>query len=425
MRQPLFLAALIGLASTSIGGAAHAAGRPYVVLQDDGTIENHQLQTLNDLSAIRKKLLALYGASGQELPEIMSVWTTFPVGGSIYGTVFDALASDVQGIGLESAYPPDGKLVSKVPPLRSVLWHNDVLQLPKRAALQQAPVDGFADYLFLLELSHNWGPALNVPGAAADELIGFPFHWSYWMDAGGSPAGGNVWKDNGDGTFSAVAADPKTIAYSKLDLYIMGLATAAEVPPFGVLEGAVPPAGITDPLWKGVYAAHSFPWFSATTPFTATATRRALTIDDVVTTNGTRDPAAGASPTSWKLGIVLLVSGKDTPASIDAARQVFDPVASSFAPAFHAATATRGTLDVVTEDPFPTGTGGAGGSGGGGGAGMGGSTSVGSTGSGGGGTSGGGCGCRVEERGPEEGVAGVLGLAVAALAAGRRRTRRR
>jgi hypothetical protein len=76
----------------------------------------------------------------------------------------------------------------------------------------------------------------------------------------------------------------------------MGLAAKTEVQPFGVLEGAVPPAGVTDPLWGGAYAAHSFPWFDAATPFTVPATRRVITIDDVIAATGERDPAAGAAP---------------------------------------------------------------------------------------------------------------------------------
>src|SRR6185369_11029244 len=98
-------------------------------------------------------------------------------------------------------FPPAGMLTSKTPPLDAILVHNDVTVLPARAAKMSAPVEGFANYLFLLELSHRFGPALRVPGADQNELTGFPFHWSFWMDAGGSPSGGNAWKDNGDGTF--------------------------------------------------------------------------------------------------------------------------------------------------------------------------------------------------------------------------------
>jgi hypothetical protein len=350
------------------------AGRPYVTLVDDGTVAKDPFMTSSDELVVQDKVLALYAKSGFPLPQIMSVWTTFPLGGGAVSTFFDPLANATKGIGLDAAYGGDGTFASTNPPLQSILFHNDVLQLSQRAALQGAPLAGFARYLFLLELSHNWGPALNVPGTTPTELVGFPFHWSFWMDAGGSPAGGNVWTDNGDGTFTAVPANPATLAYSTLDLYIMGLVPASDVQPFGVLENVTAPAGVTDPLWGGAYAAHSFPWFSSSA-FTATATRRVLTIQDIVTTNGARSPAAGTAPTSFTLGIVLLVAATDSPAAIAAAQQTFDPVAASFAPAFRDATGQRGTLVVVTEEADDAGAGdagnddaGAGGAGGTGGA---------------------------------------------------------
>lgn len=428
---PLALAASFGL---TLAASAGAAPPPYVVLQDDGTIEGTKFDTQAHAKVIEKKLFALYAAAGQPIPQVLSVWTTFPFSGGDYiSTIFDPQGLDVKGIGIEAFYPPDGTFTSSKPPLRSVLFHNSILKLKQRAAKQAALEEGFANYLFLLELSHNWGPALRVPGPTPDELTGFPFHWSFFMDAGGSPAGGNQWKDNGDGTYTAIAAVPSTIAYSKLDLYMMGLASAAEVPPFGVLEGVNVPPTTTDPLWGGVYAPHSFPWFDATKSFTVTATRKTVTIDDVITATGTRDPAFGVSPTSWKLGIVLLTSKSDTDADVAAATAIFDPIAAGLAPAFHAATATRGTLEIVTHG-LETGAGGAGGSsavttGSVGGASASATTASASTSGAGGGSSGGaedsGCGCRVGgEQGSGAPGAAALGLLAAAVLAARRRRSR-
>jgi hypothetical protein len=342
-----------------LAATAHAAPRVFVTLQDDGTIEQRPLKSQADLNVIHNKLLKLYKATGEPMPEIMSVWTTFSFGQNDVGTIFDTFANDVTGIGLETAYPPTGLKKSSTPPLRSILFHNNVLSLADRTTYQNAPVEGYARYLFLLELSHNWGPALQLPlvplpgggTTTADELMGSPLHWSFWMDAGGSPAGGNIWTDNGDGTFTITANDPAKIQFTMLDLYIMGLAKPEEVPPFGILENPIAPAGILDPLQGGVYKAHSLTYFDTATPFTAKATRRKVTMDDVVKTNGPRVPAYGAAPTSWKYGMVLLVSKDDTPDAIAAAQALFDPLAAAMAPAFHTATHDRGTLEVVTYDP--------------------------------------------------------------------------
>ncbi len=419
------LAALAASFTALAASPARADTSPVVVITDtDGFLQKHKLSSTSDLNAMHDKLLELYAATGLELPEIMSVWTTFPLGGGTDGvsTYFDAFAADAKGIGLQSFYPPDGLLTSKKPPLRSILWHNDVTVLSQRANIQKVPVASFGRYLFLLELSHNWGPAAQVPAPNAGELVGFPFHWSFFMDAGGSPAGGNQWKDNGDGTYTTIAADASKLGYSKLDLYLMGLAPASSVPPFGVLENVTVPATPTDPLWQGAYAAHSFPWFDASSSLTVTATRRVLTIDDVVTANGARDPAAGASPTSWKLGVVLLVEGTATADQVAAQKAGFDPIASGFAPAFHEATSGLGTLEVVTHD--------LGGEGGGGGAGGASSASSGSGGAKSAAGSGGsqasssdGGGCSFGGAPGGEGAMGSLAvLAAAALVSRRRRS---
>jgi MYXO-CTERM domain-containing protein len=428
---PLLAPLLAPFLAVALGASTASAEGPYVTVVDDGFLETHALKTQADATAIQNRLFELYASTGSEVPNVVSVWTTFPFAGSQIGTYFMPWGAHVKGIGLEAFYP-GGLLTSPHPPLDAILMHNDVTALAARAQKQHAPEEGFASYLFLLELSHLWGPALKIPGTNKNQLVGFPFHWSFWMDAGGSPAGGNVWKDNGDGSYTAVAQAPGAMKYSMVDLYIMGLAGREEVSPFGVLEGAVPPAGVTDPLWGGVYAAHSFPWFDGASPFTVTATRKEITIDDVIAATGERDPAFGASPTSWKLGIMLVVADKDTPEEVDAVKAVFDPIAASLAPAFHDATSQRGTLDVVT--PPVAADAGAGGSGVGGMGVGGGSVGGASVGGSGGGESGGGggtststsadtgCGCGVvgEKSGWGEGALLVL-MAMAAMR--RRRAR--
>jgi MYXO-CTERM domain-containing protein len=329
-----------------------AEARSFVTLTDDGTLAGKVASP----DAITKKIVPLYDATGSKRPDVISLWTTFKMDKNAVETLFDPIGNDVTGIGLEDDYGGDGTMKSSAAPLRAILLHNDFTELDARAKLQNAPTEQFAKYIFLLELSHVWGPALRVPTDAthtdADELIGFPFHWSFWMDASGSPAGGNAWKDNGDGTFTTSGQLPKDVKYSMLDLYMMGLAEPSEVQPFGVLEGATPPAGVTDPFTHGAYSKESFPWFGAA-PFTVKATRRALTIDDVIAANGARTPARSSS--TLNVGIVLVV-GKDTTDDARASLETaFDPIADSLVPAFHDATSGRGEIALAThvDDPAP------------------------------------------------------------------------
>lgn len=326
---------------------ARAEGRGYVTLRDDGTLAGK----VTDPYTVMEAVMKTYKAANQTVPDVISLWTAFPQNKNEIETLYLPCSNDVTGIGLENEYGKgDEVFASTHGELRSILLHNNVLALAKRAQFQATPIEGFAEYLFLLELSHNWGPSARVPeaGGPKDELIGFPFHWSFWMDAGGSPAGGNKWKDNGDGTFTIPAQKPSEVTFSMLDLYLMGLADPSEVPAFGVLQSAVPPADAIDPFTKGKLSKQSFPWFSDK-PVTVTATRRQLTIEDVIATNGTRKPARASAKKSWTLGIVLMVGQNATDDTVTKAEAAMDAVAPKLAPAFERATRGRGTMSVVTK----------------------------------------------------------------------------
>ena len=392
------------VAVSSSPGSAHAADHPYIVFRDEGGVFASKTSSP---TALGKKTQDAFAAAQIDLPEVISVWTTFSMRGDDYATYIVPEANDVEGINI----PVEA---SSKPPLRSILYHNNVLELAKRAAIERAPVEGFAQYLFLLELMHNWGPEIDVPAPSPKDLIGFDYHWSFFT-SGHSPAGGNEWHDNGDGTFTVVPTTPSALAYTPIDLYLMGLVPKEEVPPFTVLTGAVVPATPTDPLWGGAFAPHSFPWFDTVNPpLTVTATQRTVTIDDVIEANGERSPAAGTK-TSLTLGIALVVPVDATDEDIAHAEAVFDPVAASLAPAFHTATGERGTLEVNTHSS----DGGAGGAGGAGGSGA---TNASSSATGGSGKKGDDGGCSVG-LGGEDGMMGMAAVGLVAVMAARLRRR--
>lgn len=174
---PALLAAAVGLSV-----AAPAAAEPFVVLQDDGTIENQDLQTLADLKVLREKLLALYAETGAETPEVLSVWSNFSIGGNYVGTVIDVLGNAVTGIGV-------GKKTSPVAPLDAILWHNDFTKIPQRANVQHAPEEGFDLYIMGLSPAADVPPFqvledTVVPATPIDPLWGGAFapHSFPWFD---------------------------------------------------------------------------------------------------------------------------------------------------------------------------------------------------------------------------------------------------
>jgi hypothetical protein len=103
--------------------------------------------------------------------------------------------------------------------------------------------------------------------------------------------GGSVWQDNFDGTYTQLDDDyyvPAT-GYSFLDLYLMGLISAAEVPDFFMLRHTVP-AGKD---------ANGHPTFKAD--------RTKVTIQDVIAAEGPRLPAMDQSQRQFNTGMVIVV----------------------------------------------------------------------------------------------------------------------
>ena len=96
--------------------------------------------------------------------------------------------------------------------------------------------------------------------------------------------GGNIWKDNGDGTFTYDKAGIWPSGLSALDLYVMGMIPPSEVPETFILRDVQE----TD-RWD-----------------TVRATKVPVRIEDIVAAMGPRVPAADVSQKEFKLGIYLL-----------------------------------------------------------------------------------------------------------------------
>ena len=150
------------------------------------------------------------------------------------------------------------------------------------------------------EMGHRWGAFVSA--RVNGEMIALgPTHWARGLQAPvafpyqrlteASAMGGGVWQDNFDGTFTQLDDDyyvPAT-GWSPLDLYLMGLATAAEVPDFFILRNLV--AAGRD--------ANGHPVFKAD--------RVKVTINDVIAVEGPRLPASDQSQKQFNTGIVVIV----------------------------------------------------------------------------------------------------------------------
>jgi hypothetical protein len=130
---------------------------------------------------------------------------------------------------------------------------------------------------------------LDPNGKQADALLGRQrAHWSYFHDSDASVMEGNDIQDNGDGSFTTVAASER---YSKLDQYLMGLISAEDVPEFFYVVGENSSA-----------ARESNPRVGDT----FTGTRVDVSIDDVIAIEGPRNPDWTTAPKTLKTAFLVL-----------------------------------------------------------------------------------------------------------------------
>jgi len=174
-----------------------------------------------------------------------------------------------------------------------------------RQQLEEISADGkMPPYMYAMsqiahEMGHRWGAFVSAK--VGDETIDLgPVHWAQGLQAPAafpyrrpteaSIMGGGVWQDNFDGTYTQLDDDyyvPAT-GYSYLDLYLMGLISAAEVPDFFILRHMVP-AGKD---------ANGHPIFKAD--------RTKVTIQDVIAAEGPRLPAVDQSQRRFNTGMVMV-----------------------------------------------------------------------------------------------------------------------
>jgi len=132
----------------------------------------------------------------------------------------------------------------------------------------------------------HWAPGLQAP-------VAFP----YSLPVEASTLGGGVWQDNSDGTFTELRDGyfvPAT-GYSYLDLYLMGLMTAADVPDFFLLSKLVPSGKDLQghPVFK--------------------AQRIKVTIRDLIAAEGPRLPDFDHSQRTFNTGFVVVVEHGKSP----------------------------------------------------------------------------------------------------------------
>lgn len=193
--------------------------------------------------------------------------------------------NDVEGIGLplfddSSLFGSNGKL-------------QGMIDMGNILTLNANPFDPeFEETLSLLahEQMHRWGAYvrfMDQEGRISSALLGKDVsHWSFLLDSDGSVLYGNEWLDNGDGTFSSIETRR---SLSPLDLYLMGMYDASEVPPLLLIENTA-----VDPTMLPM------------ADVTITGGARIVTIDDIIAAEGIRIPDSAVAPKRFKTAFILI-----------------------------------------------------------------------------------------------------------------------
>lgn len=210
------------------------------------------------------------------------------------------------------------------------------------AASRWASATSSADYESMLstfahELQHRWGSHVKFRdwnGQISSALVGKDgSHWSYLLDSQGSVLYGASWRDNGEGSFTAIDTQSR---YSPLDLYLAGLIGKDKVPPFFLIEAPdVDGNALPAPLGT-----------------TIRGTKRIVTIDDVIAAEGPRIPSADVSQKTFRFGFIYLVRPGETidPADLDVVAQARRQVGLRY----NALTHGLGVANVFAEPPQTT-----------------------------------------------------------------------
>jgi len=156
------------------------------------------------------------------------------------------------------------------------------------------------------EMGHRWGAFVSAKIDGRTVPLG-PTHWArglqapavfpYQRPTEASAMGGGVWQDSFDGTYTQLDDDyyvPAT-GWSHLDLYLMGLISAAEVPDFFLLRNLVP-------VGRDANGRSTFK-----------ADRLKATIQDVIAAEGPRLPDVDHAQKSFNTGMVMIVEHGKAP----------------------------------------------------------------------------------------------------------------
>lgn len=324
--------------ASSKQAAAEAPGLAQFIRDEKGiSVIEYSGAYDDDLTAPRQTIAQEFYRTHADVYDFLVVFTSFnfpmSAGAEHPGekklAQYMAIRNDVQGIGKAQF---DGS---------SFFGSNGVLQgyidMSAVSGWSRSTADANYDELletFAHELQHRWAAYVKFRdwnGNVSSALLGRDgSHWSNLLDTQASVLYGANWRDNGDGSFTAIGT--RSIL-SALDLYLAGLIDKSKVPPLTLIESKdVDPTDLPPPVGT-----------------TIRGTKRVVTIEDIIAVEGPRIPSADVSPKSFRFGFIYLVRPGETinPSMLDVVTQARRQVGLRF----NALTHGMGTANVFAEPP--------------------------------------------------------------------------
>lgn len=243
--------------------------------------------------------------------------------------------NDIEGIGLpifdrSPTYGSQSRLASIITMGNQNDWPSD----PQQHAV------GLNSAISIVchEMGHRWLSYIRFDAKSGnkDNLLGRDeSHWSFLVDTRTNSEGsysslmeGNAWRDFGTGAFTTT--ESAVNYFSALDEYLMGLRPADSVGPFFYLD--------TDEQFKSLLREKS-----PLSGFSMNATRRNVSIDQIIEREGPRVPDVADSPKEFRVAFILLT--EQGAAASSSTIKKMDKYRDALVHYFSAATNRRGALD--------------------------------------------------------------------------------
>ena len=185
----------------------------------------------------------------------------------------------------------------------------------------------------LHETMHQWAAFLNNPNQLVNSSHWYTFSHtkSTYGDSTSSAMEGYIWKDNGGGDYQGYAFGD---GLYPLDMYVMGLYDASQVPPIWYLQSPT----ITSPIGPFIP-----PYYALPIELHATGTPDSISIGEIIAANGLREPDTSASQKKFNTAFILVVKNGEVPKGEEIAR--IETIRKEFESYYSVSTGGMGTMN--------------------------------------------------------------------------------